>query len=150
MSETTNVTEEIHEDEWYVLFDGAADDGSDDGDVSSANAFAAPASAYSDVKQAFDEGIQKGYVDRNKGSFITRLNGVTESQVNTLVDLEALNTLVRNDFKGFKTTEVEAYKSSLNDFVAGALGDLSDGTPEGAVKTDTGWVYVEENSNPYA
>ncbi len=106
-------------EKWYVLFDGAAEDGSS----TDRNPVGYPESMADDATKAFDSNIRNSYVDYNLGQFLVEVSGVTKADEDKFLDVDLLNDLINSDFAGFETTEVKTFKSSLNDFIPEALGD---------------------------
>lgn len=132
-------------DEWFVIFDGPTDDGSD----TDSSPVAWPGSMEEDAKAAFKESIALGFADKNRGFFLTKVTGVKSDQIEALADQTELAKIVEGGFKGFKTEVVDSYATDLSDWSRESLSDDGE-VPAGAVQTATGWTYEAENDNPYA
>jgi len=127
------MTTAIDLETWYVLHDGPSEDGGDEG----SNPLAGSGGFEAEMRKEFNETINKGYANKDRGLYLVKLTNVTDEQSDALED--DLESVVASGFKGYSVEVLEEYKTKLSDWAPEALGDL-DALDEGLEADEDGWV----------
>lgn len=118
-------------DTWYVVHDGL-DEGSENQDT---NPIAGHGVFENEIREEYTKTLASGFADKDKGLYLKKLTGVTEEQAEELS--ENLNDVVLSDFAGYNVEVLEVYKSSFDDWLPEAFGDVE---LEDATVDADGWT----------
>lgn len=111
-------------DTWFVVHEGLVEDAEN----LDTNPLAGHAVFEDEITSAFDETIRKGFADKDRGLYLTKLTDVSPEQAEKLS--EELEVVVASGFKGFKSVEtLKSWKTDLSDWSDESLGDIEETVP---------------------